>query len=405
MTAISPVGTFVQPNYTTQSGSAYPLGLDAAMAVAARLIGTFAPHPASPPSLSVVVDGGHIYNPATRVLTEVAAQTVAITAAPASGTSRIDRVVINRYSGLASVTAGVAAVAPVAPAIPPDACPVARVTVAAGCTAIISTLMADERDFTGLGQVNPGLYIDAADTTPGTLAGKLLAGSGITLTLGGAGGNETLTAAADTSVLATTASVTNALAGKQPLTYMDILPNNATLSGAHNNHTIAANSAIALNIPNPAVLGDNWAVDISATGGAITLYFAVPSSVFGVGTVSTYAIPAAASVRLSVTGGTFILTGTGAPNYVGGLKITDFPNNLSGNGYQKLPNGLIIQWGLVGSNAPFNFPIVFPNSVLGMAASPIGGQPQGLAVSAVTTTGSTIQAGGNYTSRFIAIGC
>ena len=46
----------------------------------------------------------------------------------------------------------------------------------------------------------------------------------------------------------------------------------------------------------------------------------------------------------------------------------DFTGNLSGNGYQKLPSGLIIQWGSQSqttdsnSNATYTFPAAFPNA-------------------------------------------
>ena len=44
----------------------------------------------------------------------------------------------------------------------------------------------------------------------------------------------------------------------------------------------------------------------------------------------------------------------------------DFTNDLSENGYQILPSGLIIQWGVVQStsddNETFTFPVAFPNS-------------------------------------------
>ena len=48
----------------------------------------------------------------------------------------------------------------------------------------------------------------------------------------------------------------------------------------------------------------------------------------------------------------------------------DFTNDLNGNGYQKLPGGLIIQWGKQHSssdgngNAGFLLPITFPNNCL-----------------------------------------
>lgn len=44
----------------------------------------------------------------------------------------------------------------------------------------------------------------------------------------------------------------------------------------------------------------------------------------------------------------------------------------SETGYMKLPNGLIIQWGLASDNGdPKNFPIAFPNKALILVGSAI----------------------------------
>lgn len=177
MAPITPVGTFAPTNYTTMSGTAYPLQIDADLAVAARMIGPFAPHPATTPAMSVVVDAGHIYTPASQSLSELAAQTVSIAAAPASN-SRIDRVVINRLTGAASVVTGTVATTPAPPAIPAGSCPVAQVRVAAGVAAIVSAMISDERDLTGLGLATvagSGNYADLSGTPAiGTAAGNLV---------------------------------------------------------------------------------------------------------------------------------------------------------------------------------------------------------------------------------------
>ena len=50
----------------------------------------------------------------------------------------------------------------------------------------------------------------------------------------------------------------------------------------------------------------------------------------------------------------------------------DFTANLSGNGYQKLPNGLIIQWGMMVSGSDgmsISFPITFPNAIFTFVAT------------------------------------
>lgn len=148
---ISPVGSFAETSYPSQSGTAYPLQIDSNWAVSARIIDNFAPRPASPAAMTVVLDAGHVFNPSATTLTEISPQTVAIAAAPASGSSRIDRVVISATTGMASVVTGTANASPTLPAIPSGSCPVAQVTVSSTTTAITSTLIADERDFTGLG--------------------------------------------------------------------------------------------------------------------------------------------------------------------------------------------------------------------------------------------------------------
>ncbi len=47
-----------------------------------------------------------------------------------------------------------------------------------------------------------------------------------------------------------------------------------------------------------------------------------------------------------------------------------FPANIAETGYMKMPNGLIIQWGLASDNGdPKNFPIAFPNKALVLVGS------------------------------------
>lgn len=61
--------------------------------------------------------------------------------------------------------------------------------------------------------------------------------------------------------------------------------------------------------------------------------------------------------------------------------MSSFAASLSGNGWQKLPGGLIIQWGQVLSNsggfAPWTFPIAFPNKCFQvLAATFVGASAQ-----------------------------
>ena len=51
------------------------------------------------------------------------------------------------------------------------------------------------------------------------------------------------------------------------------------------------------------------------------------------------------------------------------VNLGQFPNSIGSSGYQKLPNGLILQWGYIAAtNGTFNFPIAFPNAGLSFFA-------------------------------------
>ncbi|MFZ5100455.1 gp53-like domain-containing protein [Enterobacter roggenkampii] len=57
--------------------------------------------------------------------------------------------------------------------------------------------------------------------------------------------------------------------------------------------------------------------------------------------------------------------------------MSSFAASLSGSGWQKLPGGLIIQWGQVLSNsggfAPWTYPIAFPSACFHVYATPFVG--------------------------------
>jgi hypothetical protein len=61
-------------------------------------------------------------------------------------------------------------------------------------------------------------------------------------------------------------------------------------------------------------------------------------------------------------------------------RITDFPRSIGIPGWQKLPSGLILQWGVaaVENGTPVGFPIAFPTGVLQMWANDQGNLSDGL---------------------------
>jgi hypothetical protein len=94
-----------------------------------------------------------------------------------------------------------------------------------------------------------------------------------------------------------------------------------------------------------------------------------------------------------------------AATVTNGVYTTDFTgsnNSLGANGYQKLPGGLIIQWGTVTVSPAFNgtqavaFPTAFASSVYSVSATPISVSLQGgdkrdsFSVQSVSTSGFTM---------------
>lgn len=89
-----------------------------------------------------------------------------------------------------------------------------------------------------------------------------------------------------------------------------------------------------------------------------------------------------------------------------------FGSSLATNGWQKLPSGLIIQWGSCTVTTTLQaqtFPIAFPNickSVMLTLGNSVAGTATGVSASSLTTTGFTSYAGtvGPFSAQYIAIG-
>ena len=134
--------TFAQPDYTTDTGTTYPLNIDAAVKVMSRIAASFAAHEQSTPDMTVRVDAGVILDGTT--LTEVTAQDTGTITAP-SGDPRIDRVVIDASTGAVSVITGSEAASPSAPAITSGKLPIAQVSLSVGQSTIQNADITDER--------------------------------------------------------------------------------------------------------------------------------------------------------------------------------------------------------------------------------------------------------------------
>lgn len=143
---------FVQPDYSdsTQTGTTYPTNIDKAISVLSRLAAWFNPHQVysgSPnPDMAVELDEGYIWNGSS--LTYVAAQFVSGFATPAAGTHRVDRVVVDSTTGVASVVTGTPATgspSALAPDIPENKIPICRVLLTDSDSVIVNSMITDER--------------------------------------------------------------------------------------------------------------------------------------------------------------------------------------------------------------------------------------------------------------------
>jgi hypothetical protein len=196
------VSTFQQSNSTTQTVAAYPPTIDGDISVFTRLSDAFAPHePAL--SMTVVLDAGHLMVGTT--LIEVPSQTSA-TISPPVANPRIDRIVVNKLTGVIAVITGVEAATPTPPPLAAGDVPIARVLLQTTSTAITNAMITDERDFTNLGQASSGGLLNVQTftisgtytPTPGTTT--------IIVEVQGGGGSAGGTAATSSSVGAASSS-------------------------------------------------------------------------------------------------------------------------------------------------------------------------------------------------------
>lgn len=151
MSGTNPVGRWALPLSTgggVQDPTTYKANIDASLAVAQRVADAFAPKPALPAAMSVLIDAGFIASETAagqQSVVEVAAQSVTIAAAPGAPLNWIDLIVIDGGTGAASVVAGTPTNSPLPPALPAGKRQVAQVAVASGTSAITAANITDLR--------------------------------------------------------------------------------------------------------------------------------------------------------------------------------------------------------------------------------------------------------------------
>ena len=167
MSGTNPVATFALPLSTggsVQDPTTYKGNIDGAFSVMQRIADSFAPHQTGTPAMTVRIDAGHSFDGTN--LTEIAAQVTGTITAPVSN-PRIDRVVVDRTTGVISVVTGTPAGSPTAPAVGANKCPVARVLVQTSSAVITNSMITDERDLAAMGR---GLLGDLSQTNSVTNA-------------------------------------------------------------------------------------------------------------------------------------------------------------------------------------------------------------------------------------------
>ena len=136
--------------------------------------------------------------------------------------------------------------------------------------------------------------------------------------------------------------------------------------------------------------------------------------------VYSYVIPASspgAGIRIVWDGTNYRATTFGqtivAPSTANNqaVNLGQFPASLSGNGYAKLANGVIIQWGnsITGSSSPYEvtvtWPIAFPNACTSAVAVNYGGADAYVGVTSLSAASGVINsAGAGQSFLYMAMG-
>jgi len=152
---------FVQPDAGSQSASTYKANIDNSIGLNGQIGNQFAAHEAVTPNMTVIVEGGTIQNGILLVVK--GNQTSATITAPTTN-PRIDRIVIDQFTGDISVVAGAEAASPVPPAIPIGQIVCCQFTLQTTTTQIVNSLIVDERNFYTSSVTNLDMLVKAETT-------------------------------------------------------------------------------------------------------------------------------------------------------------------------------------------------------------------------------------------------
>ena len=142
---MSGTAQYALTNFTTQDSTTYKGQIDINANVSQRIAPAFQCYAQTTANMTVNIAAGALFLGGTAPVEKTAQITSAITAP--SGNGRVDRVVLNATTGVASVVTGTAAPSPVAPSVPSGNIPVAQIALTANVGAITNNMITDERAF------------------------------------------------------------------------------------------------------------------------------------------------------------------------------------------------------------------------------------------------------------------
>lgn len=148
---------------------------------------------------------------------------------------------------------------------------------------------------------------------------------------------------------------------------------NTTLTSADVGALIQVNDVSTTTLPLESTCPNGTRFEIYAAANGVVI------SRQGTNSILTPGFSALTSLTLNVGDSVVLESYSGIGNWyiVGGSVLlrysTDFGASLAAQGYQKLPSGLIIQWGEINTSASadvtFTYPISFPNAVYSISGS------------------------------------
>jgi len=301
----------------------------------------------------------------------------------------------------------------------------AQVTSFSAGTTGLTPVSASTGDVVLGGILNPSAGGTGLSTIP--LAGQLLIGTGTTYSLSTltAGNGITITngAGAITIALTTTVGVLSISGGVTGLTFgtgVGAVTMSGTL-GIVSGGTGAGTAQTAINNLVSNVITTGYV--LQGDGANAKMLALTPAAVALAGTLTNSTTGSAATFTSTTQNSRFNSIGLGvaASGTAGDLKFSDGTiqntagsNSLVTNGYQKLPGGLILQWGIItgvtsGTTFTVTFPIPFTNACFFATNIPVISNLIGQSAPVVSSTSTTNFTGVNSTGitnnfRWFALG-